>query len=259
MKVAVIQMDIVYGNPQANFEHITSKIREACSDQTDVIVLPELWTTGYDLEMLDQIGDPNGEKTIEFISSLAISYHVNIVAGSVAVRKEKDVFNTMLVFDREGNVHKEYSKVHLFRLMNEEKYLKAGNDDGHFTIDDIPAAGFICYDIRFPEWIRKHALEGAKVLFVPAEWPKPRTEHWRNLLITRAIENQCYVVACNRVGSDPDNVFGGHSMIINPWGEILSEADEDETTIYANIQIEELNEFRKRIPIYEDRRTDLYE
>jgi omega-amidase len=258
MKVAVIQMDVEFGNPQINFEQVTDKIREACNEESDVILLPELWTTGYDLKMLDQIGDPNGEKTIEFISSLASTYHVNIIAGSVAVRKGKDVFNTMLVFDREGHVVKEYSKVHLFRLMNEEHYLSPGNEDGHFTIDDIPAAGFICYDIRFPEWIRKHALEGAKVLFVPAEWPKPRTEHWRNLLITRAIENQCYVVACNRIGKDPDNEFGGHSIIVNPWGEIISEAEEDEVTLYADIEIDELDEIRKRIPIYEDRRTDLY-
>lgn len=258
MKAAVIQMDIEFGNPQINFEHVTDQIREACNNEADVIVLPELWTTGYDLEMLDQIGDPDGERTIEFISSLASTYHVNIIAGSVAVRKGKKVYNTMLVFDREGEVVKEYSKVHLFRLMNEEKYLTSGNEDGHFTIDDIPVAGFICYDIRFPEWIRKHALEGAKVLFVPAEWPKPRTEHWRNLLITRAIENQCYVVACNRIGKDPNNEFGGHSIIIDPWGEIVAEAEEEEMTLYADIAIDHLDEIRTRIPVYEDRRTDLY-
>ncbi|WP_349410198.1 carbon-nitrogen family hydrolase [Pseudalkalibacillus sp. SCS-8] len=258
MKVAVIQMDIQFGNPQLNFEHVTKKIREACNEKADVIVLPELWTTGYDLKNLDDIGDPNGEKTIEFISSLAVTYHVNIIAGSVAVRKGNDVFNTMMVFDREGKMVKEYSKVHLFRLMNEEQYLTSGSDDGHFRIDDHPAAGFICYDIRFPEWMRKHALEGAKILFIPAEWPKPRNDHWRNLLITRAIENQCYVVACNRIGSDPANEFGGHSMVINPWGEIITEAEESETTLYADISIEELDEIRQRIPVYEDRRTDLY-
>ncbi len=106
--------------------------------------------------------------------------------------------------------------------------------------------------------MRKHALEGAEILFVTAEWPKPRTEHWRNLLLKRAIENQCYVVACNRIGADPDNEFGGHSIIINPWGEIMAEAEETETILYADISIDELNEIRTRIPIYEDRRTDLY-
>ncbi|WP_261132474.1 carbon-nitrogen family hydrolase [Bacillus sp. Marseille-Q3570] len=258
MKVAVIQMDIEFGKPQVNFEKVTATIRDACNESADVIVLPEMWTTGYDLKRLDEIGDDEGKQTIEFISSLASTYRVNIIAGSVAERSEDSVYNTMIVFDREGEVVKKYSKVHLFRLMNEEKYLTAGNKDGHFEIDGVPSAGFICYDIRFPEWMRKHALEGAKVLFIPAEWPKPRTEHWRNLLITRAIENQCYVVACNRIGADPDNEFGGHSIIINPWGEIIAEADETETILFADISIDELNEIRTRIPIYEDRRTDLY-
>ncbi|WLD94854.1 carbon-nitrogen family hydrolase [Alkalihalobacillus sp. AL-G] len=258
MKIAVIQMDIEFGKPQINFERVTNPIREACKDKADVIVLPELWTTGYALKMLDQIGDPNGEQVIEFISSLAETYHVNIIAGSIAKKTDKGIYNTMLVFDRNGEVIKEYSKTHLFRLMNEEKYLAAGNDDGHFMIDNAPVAGFICYDIRFPEWMRKHVLEGAKILFVPAEWPKPRTEHWRTLLMTRAIENQCFVVACNRIGSDPENEFGGHSMIIDPWGKIIQEAEEDETILYAELNLDELEEIRTRIPVFEDRRTDLY-
>jgi omega-amidase len=148
--------------------------------------------------------------------------------------------------------------VHLFRLMNEEKYLQPGEQMGSFSLDGIPCAGVICYDIRFPEWIRKHVVAGAQVLFVVAEWPMPRLAHWRHLLITRAIENQCYVIACNRVGSDPDNTFAGHSLIIDPWGEIVAEASPEEETLLAEIDLAQVSQIRKRIPIFSDRRPELY-
>ncbi|TLS38302.1 carbon-nitrogen family hydrolase [Pseudalkalibacillus caeni] len=258
LKIALIQYDIVFGNPEKNFRNMESKIEETLENKPDIIVLPELWTTGYDLTRLDEIADKNGEKTRGFISALAKKHRVNIVAGSIAKQKEDKVTNTMLVFNRDGELVHEYSKVHLFRLMDEEKYLISGNTTGAFTLEDVPCAGFICYDIRFPEWIRLHAVEGAKVLFVPAEWPEPRTDHWRSLLISRAIENQCYVVACNRAGRDLANEFAGHSMIIGPWGEIIAESGLEETILYGEIEPEEVEKIRKKIPVFEDRRTDLY-
>lgn len=259
LKIALIQMDIAYGKPQANYETVTEKIREAAKEQADLILLPELWTTGYDLKNLDSTADKNGQKVISFISSLASTYHINIIAGSIAKKLDNgDVTNTSYVFNRNGEVIGEYSKVHLFRLMEEEKYLVAEDKDGHFTIDNIPSAVNICYDIRFPEWVRKHVLNGAKVVFVTAEWPLPRKDHWRTLLLARAIENQCFIVACNRVGSDPNNEFAGHSMIINPWGEIIAEANESEQILYGDIDLDTLDEFRKKIPVFEDRRPKLY-
>lgn len=102
-------------------------------------------------------------------------------------------------------------------------------------------------------------LNDSKILYVVAEWPKVRIDHWRALLISRAIENQCFVVACNRVGSDPNNVFGGHSMIIGPWGEIIAEAGEEETIIHADIDLNQVHQVRNTIPILQDRRPDIYE
>ena len=95
----------------------------------------------------------------------------------------------------------------------------------------------ICYDIRFPELARKLALGGAKILFVPAEWPHPRLHHWRTLLTARAIENQMYVIACNRTGQSGNDRFFGHSMIIDPWGEIIAEGDEEEVILMADIDL----------------------
>ncbi|MFA9557119.1 carbon-nitrogen family hydrolase [Evansella sp. AB-rgal1] len=259
LKISLIQMDISFGNPTKNFSYVEQKFQQAVeAGKPDVIVLPELWSTGYDLTRLDEIADKNGEKSLAFISSLAKKYSVNVVAGSIAKESMDGVTNTMFVVNRNGELQKEYSKAHLFRLMNEEKFLLEGNSDGMFTLDNQLCAGVICYDIRFPEWIRTHMLDNTKVLFVVAEWPKPRIDHWRALLISRAIENQCYVVGCNRVGSDPNNEFGGNSIIIGPWGQIIAEAANEETIVHGDVDLEEVDEVRKTIPIFTDRRTDLY-
>ncbi|MTT32134.1 carbon-nitrogen family hydrolase [Terrilactibacillus sp. BCM23-1] len=258
MKCALIQYDIVFGDPKANFKKVHSLIDKAMADKPDVIILPELWTTAYDLERLDEIADPDAKETCDFISSLAKKYDVNIIAGSIAKKNADNVTNTQLIFNRQGDLVSDYDKVHLFRLMNEEKFLAAGRKEGHFNLDGTPCAGFICYDIRFTEWLRKHVVSGAKVLFVSAEWPNPRLDHWRTLLICRAIENQAYVVACNRTGKDPNNTFFGHSLIINPWGEIIAEGGEDEAIVTGDIDLDELDQIRTRIPVFEDRRPELY-
>ncbi|WP_102028478.1 carbon-nitrogen family hydrolase [Salirhabdus sp. Marseille-P4669] len=257
MNIALVQMDIAFGNPEENYEQVKSKVKEAAK-HSSVVVLPELWTTGYDLERLDEIADLNGEKSFAFLSKLAKQNDVHIIAGSIAKRVNNKVTNTLLVVNRHGVLLNEYSKAHLFRLMDEEKYLTEGNDLGTFRLEGTPSAGVICYDIRFPEWIRTHMLNETKILFVVAEWPKPRIDHWRALLISRAIENQCFVVACNRVGADPNNLFGGHSIVIGPWGEVIKEAGEEETILYASIDLKEVDKVRSTIPIFADRRPEIY-
>ncbi|RKL68293.1 carbon-nitrogen hydrolase [Salipaludibacillus neizhouensis] len=261
LKLALIQMNIAFGQPNINYRTVEKRVTEAVKEKVDVIVLPELWTTGYDLSRLAEIADPGAKKAIHFLSTLAKTHHTNIVAGSVAKQTEKGTTNTMLMFNRDGRLVKEYSKAHLFRLMNEEKYLVQGEEDGLFELEGEPCAGVICYDIRFPDWIRTHMVGTGlqpKVLYVVAEWPKKRIDHWRALLISRAIENQCYVIACNRVGSDPNNEFGGHSMVIGPWGEVISEAQEEETILYKEIDLKAVDIVREEIPVFEDRRPALY-
>lgn len=258
IKLALLQMDIAFGDPEANYKKAEKWIETACEKDPDVIVLPELWTTGYDLEHLDTHADEEGQRTKAFFSALAKKHHVNIIGGSIAVKKEVGIFNSLLVFNRQGEFVKDYSKVHLFRLMREEQFLTAGHLDGLFEVENLSAAGFICYDIRFPEWIRAHVLKGAGLIVVPAEWPTPRIQHWRHLLISRAIENQSFVVACNRVGHDPDNEFGGHSLVISPWGDVLAEADDTEQLLFAEIEPDMLDDIRGRIPVFEDRRPRLY-
>lgn len=258
MKIACVQMDIAFGNPGKNFAAVESLTKEAANEGADVVVLPEMWNSGYALTSLDRLADHEGEETKTLLNSLAKNYNMNIVGGSVSTKKNGEFYNTMFVVNRNGDVVAEYDKAHLFKLMDEHLYLKPGHKVNLFKLDDVDCGGVICYDLRFPEWIRAHTLQGAKIMFIPAEWPKKRIDHWQLLLQARAIENQCYVVAVNRVGSDPNNEYNGHSMVIDPWGELLVYQQQGEGIYYTEIDIDKVDRVRKTIPVFQDRRTDLY-
>jgi predicted amidohydrolase len=258
LRVSIIQMDIQFGEVSANRERAEKLIRQAASAGTDLVLLPELWTTAYDLERIDQLSDSNGQQTIEQMARLAKELNIHILAGSVADKRNGQVYNTTYLFNRQGEPVTSYSKLHLFRLMDEEKYLQAGSGAGQIEVDGMTCGTMICYDLRFPELSRQLALSGAKVLFIPAEWPHPRLHHWRTLQMARAIENQMYVISCNRVGKVGETEFFGHSMAVDPWGEILLEADDREGIHHVEIDLSLVDEVRKRIPIFEDRRPDVY-
>lgn len=257
-KIACIQMDIAFGQPEINYQIAEQLIEQAIQSKPDLIVLPELWTTGYDLTRLHEIADVDAQKTISFLQALAKKYHVHFVGGSIAKKTADGIYNTMLMITNQGEFIKDYDKLHLFQLMDEHHYLKPGAKDGLFMFDDQLCASFICYDIRFPEWLRAHTAKGAEVLFIAAEWPKSRLNHWRALLISRAIENQAYVVAVNRSGSDPNNRFAGHSLIIDPWGEIVSEAGEGVDILTGTIDFAKVKDVRSTIPVFADRRPECY-
>lgn len=259
--IALIQSDIVLGEPRRNREKIGDAMERAASlpAKPDVIVLPEMWNTGYALTRIHQLADPEGAESRAWISAFAKRHGIHVVAGSIARSEGGKVFNTMLVFDRLGEVAASYSKIHLFRLMEEEKYLAPGEQNVTFELDGTKAGASICYDIRFPELARTLSLKGAKVLFVPAEWPHPRLNHWRTLLTARAIENQMYVIACNRTGMSGKDSFFGHSLIIDPWGEIVSEGGEGEEIVIGTIDLSLADQVRGRIPVFDDRRPKLYE
>lgn len=260
LNIALIQMDIQIGEPDTNFAQLEKLLHQAVSgdQKPDVIVFPEMWNTGYALTEIQQLADPNGVRTKAFLSDFARTHRVNIIGGSIADKRDDRVLNTIYAFDREGAETAEYSKIHLFRLMDEEKFLHSGDQLGRFELEGVPAGAMICYDIRFPELARKLALDGARILFVPAEWPHPRLHHWRTLLMARAIENQMYVVSCNRVGTSGTTNFFGHSMVIDPWGEVLVEGDESEAILHATIDLTEVVRVRAKIPVFEDRRPHLY-
>jgi omega-amidase len=257
MKIGCIQLNVGFGKVDENFERTEEFIREAASLGAEIVVLPEMWNTGYALEKLGELADPNGERTKVFLQGLASELGIHIVGGSVATERDGKFYNTMYVYNRDGELASEYNKVHLFRLMDEEKYLEAGDEMNRFALGDIEAGGVICYDIRFPEWLRAHALAGANVLFVSAQWPTPRIDHWKTLLQARAIENQSFVIAVNRISHKVEN-FNGQSMIIEPWGEVLWTGAEDEELAIIDVDFSKVEEVRSRIPVYDDRRPGLY-
>lgn len=257
MKIGCIQLSVRYGKVEENFEQAERCIREAALKGAEIIVLPEMWNTGYDLKNLANIADCNGERSKQFLKSLAKELHVHIVGGSVATSRDGKFFNTMYTVNKDGVLVGEYDKAHLFRALDEDLYLKAGNKMNRFQLDGLEAGGVICYDIRFPEWLRAHALEGANVLFIPAQWPTERIDHWQTLLRARAIENQCFIIAVNRTARNVQN-YNGHSMIIEPWGDVIWLGNESEEVAVIDVDFSKVSEIRHQIPVYDDRRPDLY-
>jgi predicted amidohydrolase len=143
--------------------------------------------------------------------------------------------------------------------MQEDQYLQPGSSP---LVLDLPwgRTGIaICYDLRFPELFRRYAVEGAKLTLIPAEWPMERVEHWRALLIARAIENQMYIVAVNTCGEIGGTTFGGHSMVIDPWGKVVVEAGEETALLTVDFELDRVDQARAKIPVLDDRRPDLYE
>ncbi len=259
MKISVIQMDIHLGDPDTNYLSAGRLITQAAESDPDVIILPEMWNTGYSLENIRDVADLGGVRTEREIGSLAQKYGINIVAGSVSNISGDKIHNTLLVFDRNGQRVAEYNKIHLFRLMDEHKYLDGGNSLSVFKLDGHLCGGIICYDLRFPELIRSLALKGIEILFVPAQWPYPRLEHWRVLSTARAIENQIFVTACNRVGSVGNNRFFGYSRIVDPWGNIAGELiHEKEDILSVEVDLSEVAKVREAIPVFGDRKPEFY-
>ncbi|MBU8655935.1 MULTISPECIES: carbon-nitrogen family hydrolase [Bacillus] len=261
MKIALVQMDVQIGEPDVNFQKAEAFLEEAIRQQPDLIILPEMWNTGYALEQADQLADVNGERTKQLFSSFARKHQVVLIAGSVLNKRTEDekITNTMYIFNRQGELLVDYDKIHLFRLMDEHNYLTAGDQLCLFDYDeDVKIGAMICYDLRFPQLSRTLVNKGAKVLINTAQWPSARVDHWRSLLIARAIENQSFMIAVNRTGTSRDTEFPGHSMVIDPLGRILLETNHEEDIYYADIDLQLVDEVRQQIPVMTDQRLDIY-
>lgn len=258
MKVSLVQMDIRFGDPVANFKQVREIFKQEKFTPGQLVILPEMLNTGYDLTRLAQIADPNGAETQALFSQLAEEHGIYLVAGSVARKVGDNYFNTSYVFGPSGNLLGHYDKVHLFGLMAEDHYLAAG--DSHLTVEiqQQQVSTVICYDLRFPEWFRKQASLGTDLFVIPAQWPIQRVAAWKKLLQARAIENQAFVIGVNRVGSDPNNQFAGHSLVVDPLGEILLELGETAEVGTLELDFNQLTEVRGEIPVIADRRPEIY-
>jgi len=259
VKISCIQMNVRAGNPEENFSRAEQLIQKAAKQRPDVILLPELWNTGFAPGKIDPaLADDDGARTKAFCAGLAKQFGINLVAGSVLTRKSGMLYNTAYVFDRTGDCIAEYDKTHLFSPSGEGEAYTAGEQIITFPLDGVDCGIMICYDLRFTELARAMALSGAKVLFIPAEWPRQRTEQMRTLLPARAIENQQFAALCNGCGTAYGTQFGGSSAIVDPLGKLLAKAGQRETIITAEIDFSMQEKIRQSLPVFLDRRPKLY-
>ncbi|UJL46242.1 carbon-nitrogen family hydrolase [Virgibacillus sp. NKC19-16] len=262
MKHAVYQMDIIAGDPGANRLKVEKWVnRTVKEEQPDIIVLPEMWTTGYTLAELEKLADVDGEPTTSFLKNMASRHNINIIGGSIANKKEDGIYNSSIVIDDRGNVIYQYDKIHLVPMLDEPRYLTGGKEKVQvFELGGVKMGLIICYDLRFPELARSLALQDVQILYVVAQWPTARKEHWKALQVARAIENQMYVVSSNRIGSYDGVDFSGNSMVIDPWGNVLKAGSgTEEETIVETLSLELVPKIRKDVPIFSSRVPKLYE
>ena len=258
LSISLGQMHIKLARVEDNLETAERMIAEAAERDSQLIVLPELWSTGYDLENARDYADELGAGIFAQLSRTANDHSIAIF-GSVLERRGAEFMNCAAYYDASGSLASVYRKIHLFRLFDEHRWLGEGEAPTMLGQPWGDAGLAICYDLRFPELFRRYAVEhGAGLILVCAEWPLVRVEHWRTLLIARAIENQCFVAATNSCGDTGGTVFGGHSMIVDPWGVVMAEAGEDECLLTAEIDLGEVDRVRRTIPVFEDRRPDAY-
>ncbi len=224
-----LQFDVSIGNIEKNVSRVEDGLAEiaASSDRISpgIIVLPELWATGFAYEELPELSGKI-PTLLENLHTLSAEYQVNI-AGSLPEYSENSYYNTLFITTPKG-IAGTYRKQRLFNPMQEDSFFTPGTEPRPVQTDLGPIGALVCYDLRFPELLRKQTTLGAELLVVPAQWPAERVSHWRILVQARAIENQMFVVASNRCGTTGDTTFGGHSMIVAPDGTVLLEAGENE-------------------------------
>lgn len=257
LTIALAQMDIELGKPAQNLEAARAEIAHAKAHGADIVVLPELWSTAYDLERAANYATALTAGLFAEIARGARKNQIAIV-GSLLEARAGRVYNTATFFDASGECIGAYSKLHLVPMLDEDKFLAGGDDANVFDAAFGKFALGVCYDLRFPELWRHYALGGARIAFIPAEWPQKRIAHWRTLLPARAIENQMFMVGCNRVGTSKQETFGGHSMVVSPWGEILAEGSDHADFLVVQIDLDQVGEVRQRVPVFRDRRADVY-
>ena len=261
MKIAAAQIACALGDVDANLRKMRDFSARAKEQGAELIVFPEASDTGYSMPVIRAHAQPWTEGAVPALQKMAKEFSLTIVSG-VSERSGDVIYNSQVFIDPQGDLVASYRKTHLFVLApNDESTCYTPGD----KFVSVSASGFnfglsICYDLRFPEVSRALALEyGANVLLVSSAWPLPRVEHLRALSIARAIENQSYLVLANRTGVDAGVTCCGMSAIIDPSGVILASAAGDrEELLLSDISPETIAEVRKRIPVFANRRSDLY-
>jgi omega-amidase len=260
MRIALAQMVCESGAIARNVASMRESIRRAADAGYEMVVFPEMADTGYVMADIVRTASPwTGGPCIE-LAGAAAEHRIAVVAG-LSERTDAGIANSTAVLDSAGRLVAKYRKIHLFTSepVVEHQYLLAGNEPVLFTLGGFRFGLMTCYDLRFPELARTLALRGAEALIVPAAFPIARIAHWSILATARAIENQVYVAAVNRVGTDGGITFGGSSRLLDPAGAVLASANEsDEVLIGSAIDRPRLDAVRGGIQVFRDRRPEVY-
>jgi len=248
MKITIVQSDPEWENKYRNLKKLDELISSLNGD-TDIIVLPEMFTTGFSMNPKDLSEAPFSE-TYEWMGNHSVKGNFGI-CGSYIVKQDEHFFNRWIFVSPESNSW-HYDKRHLFTMRNENRIYTQGNKRIVFSFRGVRICPNICYDLRFPVWSRN--LNDYDLLINSANWPEIRREVWSILLKARAIENQCFVVGVNRVGYDNSGILHmGDSIILDPRGNIITELNENkEGVATGEISLSELNDFRKEFPALQD-------
>ena len=265
LTVAAAQLALRDGDEPANLAAARLACEEAAARKADLLVLPELWLSGYDLEHASELALAPGDSRWDAIATLARDHDL-AVAGSLLVREGDGVRNALVIFDRSGLLVARYDKLHLFPPGGEVQHLAPGQaiqvaslGPGSSRAGAVEGLGLaICYDLRFPELFRAMRGRGATLVLLPAQWPHSRLAHWSLLVRARAVENQVFLVAANRTGRDGAIRYAGHSVILDPWGEPMVEVGDPPAVLSATLDLDAVAQVRARFPVWGDRRADLF-
>lgn len=249
LNIALIQSDLLWENPNQNRANFTKKI-ENIIEEVDIIILPEMFTTGFTMNA-SKVAETMDGVTISWMKELASKADVAIV-GSIVISENNKFYNRLLFVEPSGHISS-YDKRHTFTLVGEDKTYSAGKDKVILNYKGWKIRPLICYDLRFPVWARN--TEDYDVLLYVANWPKPRVSAWDALLKARAIENMCYCIGVNRVGVDGVNsIYSGHSAAYDVLGEMITsfEPNQEDTQI-VTLEKRHIQAYRNKLKFLDDR------
>jgi predicted amidohydrolase len=252
MRIAAVQHDIVWEDRDANFERLAPQVARAVGAGAELVLLTETFSTGF--SMTPGIGEPEGGPSSRFLAERAAEHGVWVAGTCPEIEDGEQLpFNSFVLAGPDGSTHR-YRKLHPFTHAGEHERFRAGEKPVTVQVGGLRITPFICYDLRFADVFWRAAPE-TDVYLVPANWPSPRRHHWQTLLQARAIENQAYVVGCNRVGTAGDGTeHAGDTRIVSPMGELLGTAAGVETLVLADVDAAEVTATRDRLRFLPDRR-----
>jgi len=241
--VGFIQLKIVAGEVERNLVNLKVELEKLSPVENSLLVLPELWATGFSYDVMDTLAEQM-EDLFSALQMLSSKHHVSL-AGTLPERTvEGKYYNSMRIVDPSGIVGS-YRKQFLFPG-EEICFVPGGQQPNIINSQWGKVGGIVCFDLRFPNLSRTLCQKGADILICSAQWPELRVDHWKALLLARAIENQVFVVGCNGLGRNGDSVLGGCSMIISPDGMILKESGDTQESCVVDIDTDEMVEVRER-------------